>query len=116
MILPVHSRRFRQVDVRAEHFERQSKSLEKQCADLEEKYEVRVPCCHVHIRMCLSDLAFSNKPGNKSRAQEDQGGVRGVREADGQSVILHRLLLDIYDGIVDSGFSGVACWTLPHLA
>lgn len=75
--------RLRQVDVKAEHFERQVQRAEQERDAWEQKYEVRGPrVIDVLIPFSLLTLA-----GSGSQVQEVAAGARGAREEHVRSVI-----------------------------
>lgn len=65
MVLMV-SRRLRQVDVKAEHFERQVQRLESERDDWEKKYEVRISLVYI----------YSPQNSNRNNLQESEAKYR----------------------------------------
>lgn len=76
--------RLRQVDVKAEHFERQVQRLEQERDQWEKKYEVR--CAPSPISR-NTYLIVNHLLGSRGEVQEIAGGARGSLTADGISVV-----------------------------
>ena len=84
-----HHDRLRQVDVKAEHFERQVQRLEQERDQWEKKYEVRSECCVLWLWFCISQFyegCAREIPAIKERA-------RRARTFDGGPLIFPHLIM-----------------------
>lgn len=71
MVLTV-SRRLRQVDVKAEHFERQVQRLESERDDWEKKYEVRISLVYLPQKSNRNNLQESEAKYRESKKELDE--------------------------------------------